>query len=259
MEDTTTQTTPIEATPTVQQEALPAAQDTAIVPTANEREWALEQRKAKALASSPLVPKEYHNNIGSCLIALDMAARTGAPPLMVMQNLYIVHGRPSWSSSFMIAAVNSCGRFTALRYEERGTMGAKDYCLRAVATEKATGEVLAGTWITHAMVDAEGWAKKNGSKWLTMPEQMYRYRAAAFWARAYAPEIAVGLHTAEEMEDIAPVKASPGTVSIRFSPAQMAQAKAEIASGNATAEVIAERYPTLAADQIAELKSVSAQ
>jgi Lar family restriction alleviation protein len=52
--------------------------------------------RAKALANSTLVPQQYQNNLPNCLIALEMAQRIGASPLMVMQNLYIVHGRPGW-------------------------------------------------------------------------------------------------------------------------------------------------------------------
>jgi hypothetical protein len=51
------------------------------------------------------------------------------------------------------------------------------------------------------MANKEGWTKKSGSKWLTMPDQMLIYRAAAFWQRAYAPEISMGFLTKEEIED----------------------------------------------------------
>ena len=37
------------------------------------------------------------------LIAQNMARRMGADLLMVMQNLYVVHGRPGWSAQFLIA------------------------------------------------------------------------------------------------------------------------------------------------------------
>lgn len=220
--------------------------------------FTLAQREAKAWASASMIPQRYQGKLGDCIVALDTAKRMGASPLMVMQHLYVVHGTPSWSSTFLIAAVNSSGRYSSLRYESRGTEGAKDYALRAVATEKSTGEVLPGTWITAAMVEAEGWEKKSGSKWKTMPEQMYRYRAASFWARAYAPELTMGLRTVDEMEDIAePRHAQP--VTMRFSPRQMAEAKAEIASGNATVDEIAERYPTLVSDQLDELRNTTAQ
>ena len=54
------------------------------------------------------------------------------------------------------------------------------------------------------MADKEGWTKKSGSKWLTMPDQMLAYRAAAFWSRIYAPEISMGFITKEEAEDSVP-------------------------------------------------------
>ena len=86
----------------------------------------LAQRAAKCLATSTLVPKEYQGNLSNCIIALNMAQRLGADPLMVMQNLYLVHGRPSWSAQFLIATFNQCGRFEALRYEWRSEKGKKE-------------------------------------------------------------------------------------------------------------------------------------
>jgi hypothetical protein len=171
------------------------------------------QRAAKCLTASCLVPDIYQGEKGlaNAIIALEMANRMGANPLMVMQNLYVVYGRPGWSAQFQIATVNSCGRFSALRYETRPEGAAatdQKYECRAVATEKVTGEKLYGTWITWAMVKGEGWdSRKNKdgkciSKWPTMAEQMFRYRAAAFWTRSYAPEICMGLHTVEEIEDM---------------------------------------------------------
>ena len=43
---------------------------------------------------------------------------------------------------------------------------------------------------------------KNGSKWVTMPEQMMMYRAAAFFARVFCPHALMGLQTAEEVQDV---------------------------------------------------------
>ena len=93
----------------------------------------LSQRIAKMLASSTLVPEQYRavikvkagkdqfgnmtyrdeenpNGLSNCVIALNMANRMGADPLMIMQNLYLIEGRPSWSSQFIMASINSCGR-----------------------------------------------------------------------------------------------------------------------------------------------------
>lgn len=167
----------------------------------------LLQRVAKAFASSSLVPAQYQGNVANCMIALNLARRLNADELMVMQNLYIVHGNPGWSAKFLIACVNSCGRYESLRYEWRGDPGADDYGCRAWTIEKSTGEKLFGAWVDWKMVKAEGWNKKNGSKWLTMPDQMFIYRSAAFWQRGYAPEISMGLSTAEELADVVDVRA----------------------------------------------------
>jgi hypothetical protein len=118
-----------------------------------------------------------------------------------MQNLYVVHGRPGWSAKFLVATFNQCGRFSAVRYEWAGERGKDDWGCRAWATEKATGEKIEGPLITIALAKSEGWYGKSGSKWQTIPELMLMYRAAAWMINTHAPEISMGLNTAEEMHD----------------------------------------------------------
>jgi hypothetical protein len=163
------------------------------------------QRRAKALASSTLIPPQFQGQQGfaNCLVALEIANRMRMSPFVVMQNLHIIHGRPSWSSSFIIAMVNCCGRFSPLRFELSG-QGDSLACY-AVAKDLASGQELKGPIITMAMAKKEGWATKSGSKWLTMPELMIRYRAAAFWGRLYASDLLLGLQTQEEAIDVQPV------------------------------------------------------
>lgn len=162
----------------------------------------LMQRAAKLLASSSLVPKDYQGNMPNCVIALNMAQRIGADPLMVMQNLYIVHGRPGWSSQFLIAAFNQCGRFSAVRYKWSGAEGKDDWSCRAYATERDSMDVIQGPIISIAIAKKEGWFQKSGSKWQSIPELMLMYRAAGWMVRTHAPEIAMGLQTQEELHDV---------------------------------------------------------
>ena len=56
--------------------------------------------------------------------------------------------------------------------------------------------------VDWSLVQAEKWDSKNGSKWRTMPEQMFAYRAATFLARRYCPEVLMGLYTTDELSDI---------------------------------------------------------
>lgn len=166
------------------------------------------QRMAKALSESSLVPQDYRNNIANTMIALEMAQRTGSSPMAVMQNMHVIHGRPSWSSQFVIAALNSCGRFSPLRFRVTGT-GDDETCV-AFAIDKSTGEELEGPAVSIRMAKEEGWYGKNGSKWKTMPQLMLRYRSAKFFGNLYAPDILMGMSTEEEAEDIAPQRPSQG-------------------------------------------------
>jgi len=157
------------------------------------------QRMAKLLTSSDLVPAQFRGNLANAFIALEMAQRTGSSPLAVMQNLHIIHGRPSWSAQFIIAALNSCGRFSPLRFSLTGE--GSDRQAIAWAVERESGERLDGPPVSIAMAKAEGWLSKAGSKWLTMPELMLRYRAATFFGRLYAPDILMGMRSTDELLD----------------------------------------------------------
>ena len=163
----------------------------------------LLQRMATMFSSSTLVPTQFQGkqNFSNCVIALNMAQRLGADPLMVMQNLYVVHGTPSWSSKFMIAMFNQCGRYESIHYEETGEKGTDTQGVIAWAKEKSTGEILKGPEVTIKIAKEEGWYAKNGSKWKTMPDQMLRYRAAAWFIRTTAPELSMGLQTVDEVTD----------------------------------------------------------
>lgn len=175
----------------------------------------LLQRVSKAFAGSVMVPEVYRGNIGNCCIALDMATRLRAAPLLVMQNLYIVHGTPGWSAKFLIATWNQCGRYTSMRYEFTGEPNTEAWTCRAWSTEIATGEKIIGPAVSVGMAKAEGWSTKNGSKWKTMPELMLTYRAAAFLVRTYAPELSMGLQTAEELADVLDARrAADGSFSV---------------------------------------------
>lgn len=226
------------------------------------QQFATAQRMSQLFASSMLVPDTYQTAkiyqdlvgkqhmkpeeaakqagmtaVANCMIALDISARIGASPLMVMQNLVIIYGRPSWSSKFLISTVNTCGRFEPLkfRFTEKGKLGKFNYteyqkqwvdnptgkgyykntpitrefdgtktmdieCV-AYTTAKGSKDVLESSPISLRMAIDEGWYLKNGSKWQTMPRQMLMYRAASFWTSVYAPELSMGMRTVEEAQD----------------------------------------------------------
>lgn len=178
------------------------------------------QRVAKLFASSQLVPDVFKNNDANVVIALEMSHRMGASPLMVMQNLDIIYGRPSFRSTFNIASINACGRFTPLRFVEVGERGKDSWGYYAQATAKVDGFLCRGTTVTMQIAKDEGWIDKKGSKWKTMPELMLQYRAATWWTRMYAPELLMGFQTSDEVIEVA---AAPEAVPAQASEAEQQQ------------------------------------
>lgn len=168
--------------------------------------FGLLQRMARLFNSSTLVPQQFtgDKNFGNCVIALNMAQRLGADPLMVMQNLYVVYGNPSWSSKFLISIFNQCGRFSSIKYRETGKKGTDSQGIIAYAMELVTGEIVEGPEVTIKLAKSEGWFDKKGSKWQTMPDMMLRYRAATWLIRLTAPELSMGLQTQDEVIDVGP-------------------------------------------------------
>ncbi len=162
--------------------------------------FTLAWQQAQALAKSSIIPANFQNRPENVLIAIEQANRLNISPFMVMQNIFIIQGRPSWSSKFLIAMINGSGKFDEeLHYDETSDKNGKPYsCL---AWTKKNGRRVEGVRVDMAMADAEGWTKKNGSKWLTIPGIMLRYRAASFFASLNCPELTLGLYTQEEMID----------------------------------------------------------
>lgn len=199
--------------------ATAAPRDLAIAPGFHSAQgFELLQREARAFMSSSMVPVTFRQwnldretgqlvenseALSNCVIALNMALRMHADPLMVMQNLYIVHGVPAWSAKFLIGLFNTCGRFSTIRY---AFSEKRDSCF-AHCRELSTGERIEGPSVSIAMAKAEGWSDRKGSKWRTMPEVMLVNRAAAFLIRTTAPELSLGLPIRDEAEDIWDVEA----------------------------------------------------
>lgn len=170
----------------------------------------LAYQMAKGLSQSTLVPQQFQNNPANCLIALEQSNRLNISPMAVMQNLYIVQGKPSFSSSFIIGLINASGKYDMeLQFDEEEKDGKPYAC---TCWTELNGRKVTGIKITMDMAEKEGWLKKNGSKWQTMPQVMLRYRAASFFARMNCPELSIGLYSKEELDDFPTQKSNQASL-----------------------------------------------
>ena len=139
-------------------------------------------KMASVLCKADIIPQAYKGKVADTAIAIDMANRMGVSPMMVMQSMFVVKGKPSWSGQACLSFIQA--KFTDVKVIYVGTKGTDDRGCYVKATDK-DGDVLEGTTVTMAMAKAEGWT--SNSKWRNMPEQMLAYRAASFFARVHCP------------------------------------------------------------------------
>ena len=178
----------------------------------NQNSFEFAQRQAKSLCQSQLVPTQYQgqNGLPNCLVALEMSKRMNLSPLVVMQNLNVIHGKPSWSSQFITSNIINCRRFKNFDYIVQGKDESLVVQCQAIRVED--NKLVKGTAVSMRMARQEGWTKNP--KYSSMPELMLRNRAATFFGRQYIPDLLLGVQTSEEVIDIVtePINVSESSV-----------------------------------------------
>lgn len=193
------------------------------------------QRVARLFSESDLVPAIFQGKPANCAVALQMAFRMRVDPMLLMQNMYIIKGRPGIEAKLAIALMNSRGPFAGpLEWRQTGDGAQRQWTCFAI--HRATQRTCEAT-VTWAMVEAEGWSRKDGSKWLTMPDIMGRYRSAMILGRLYCPEVLLGLPSDDELRDSEPTLVV-GESRIERATIPMPQAKALTVVNQETGEVV---------------------
>lgn len=187
---------------------------------------------ARMLKGASLLPAHLKTE-GDIVIALMTAHELGQPVITVIQEVHVVGGRVGFSAKFMLAQLNKSG---LLRRSVQTTATGTGKDMEVSATfEFADGTTHVET-VSMAMAEAEGWTKN--SKYRTDPATMLRWRAIARGIRFTHPEIAMGLYTPEELEDISIADQRPATSSQSNTIEGVIEAKATLAEAAAPADVI---------------------
>jgi hypothetical protein len=153
-------------------------------------------RVARCFSMSGLVPAHFQGKPEACMIALMYAQQLGEHPMLLFQELGVIHGRPITSARFAISRANRSGLLQGpITWVSTGQGDA--LTVTASATLRETGEVLTVAVSMREAV-ADGWTRNT--KYQSIPEQMLRWRAATRLINLYMPEVLFGLGVREEME-----------------------------------------------------------
>jgi hypothetical protein len=177
-------------------ETLPFNGLRALVP----QDFADVQRFAKMFIESPFCPDSMRN-IAACSAAIMMGMEVGLTPMMAMQSIAVINGKPSIWGDGLLALIMASAEFEDIdeKIEGKGEqmvascmvmrVGKKRAVVRTFSVEDAK---LAGLW-------------SKAGPWKSYPQRMLQMRARSWAIRDAFPDVLRGLSSAEEQADVVAV------------------------------------------------------
>lgn len=147
---------------------------------------------ARALAAASLLPRQYQQNPGNVLIAMELGEALGIPAIQAINSIHVIEGKPSASADLMAALVRKAG------HKLRVTVARNP--LHVVATLIRADDPdypFEAEWDEEKAKTAGLIGKGN---WKTYPDQMMRNRAITEVIRMGASDAMYGvIYSPEEL------------------------------------------------------------
>jgi hypothetical protein len=155
-------------------------------------------RFANYVSKSGLAPKGMESP-EAIFVAVQMGMELGISPMMALQNIGVINGRPGVFGDLPLALVRNSGLLEEYREEEIGkpsddTWGFKCTVRRVGCTPKSE---------TFTVADAKRaglWGKAG--PWTQWPKRMLKFRARGFLLRDEFGDVLKGVKTVDELEEM---------------------------------------------------------
>lgn len=178
-----------------------------VVPRSIEEGW----RLATIFAKSNLVPSNFRNKPEDVLVAIQMGAEIGLPPMQALQSIAVINGRPSvWGDGFLALIVSSPLYRDHEEYYE--VDGKRCDGLRPEDWKQDATAAVCSFWRKNRSlpftrrftVSQARTAKLIGKEgpWTAYPDRMLAMRARSWAGRDAFPDLLRGIRTAEEAIDV---------------------------------------------------------
>ena len=151
---------------------------------------------ANYLAESEMVPKNFRNKPGDCLIAMQWGHEVGLPALQALQNIAVINGKPGLYGDAGKAILLSKGCF--IEEDDIAIVQGKSQA-RCKITRPGRPPV-ERTYSLENAKTAGLWNKEG--PWRTSPYRQMAWRAFWFAARDAAADLLKGMNGIEEIIDL---------------------------------------------------------
>ena len=175
------------------------------------------QAMAEAMATARItVPKHLVGSPGDCLAIVMQAAQWQMNPYAVAQKTHVVNGELGYESQLVNAVVSNSSLLDGrIEYQWdgdwKGVNGKADKSDERACTVscRLKGESMPRVLrVSMAQVGEV----RNSPLWVSDPRQQLAYLATKRWARLHAPDVLLGVYTADELQDAVERNMGPAEV-----------------------------------------------
>jgi hypothetical protein len=150
---------------------------------------------ANTLSQSSLIPDALQGSATDTFVVLLTGHDLGITAMQALRGLSVIKGKPTMSADLLVALCRRSPDCEFFRLVETTATGATYETKR-----KGEPEPMRISWDIETAKRAGLWGSHTWSKY---PRAMFRARTSAELARAMYPEVALGLYTFDEGEEIA--------------------------------------------------------
>ena len=168
---------------------------------------------SEVMASSKMtVPKHLQGNAGDCMAIVMQASQWKMNPFAVAQKTHIVNGNLGYEAQLVAAVINSSGVVSdRFGFEWKGDWDRYDGNSPDKNLEKSLTVIVSATIKGEVeprklMVSMSQATVRNSPLWKSDPKQQLAYLAQKKWARLFAPDVILGVYSADEFEDAPKMK-----------------------------------------------------
>ena len=152
-------------------------------------------RYAEALSAAGLLPDSFRGQPANVLLGMELAGALDLAPIVVINELAVIGGKPSFSAKFMRSLVRRAGHRVREFYADGVAR-----CVIVRADDPEWEHV--ATWDEAKARQHDYWGKGH---WRKNPELMLKNRALSECAREACPEVLGGVsYTPDEVADFVP-------------------------------------------------------
>lgn len=167
----------------------------AIVPNDLDSAW----RIANVVVKSGMAPAGLQS-AEKCMVAIMHGLEVGMPPMMAVQSIAVINGRPSIFGDGALGLCQSSGLMEWYKERYEGEEGKDDYLAYCQVKRKGDQEIKTAKFSIADAKRAGLWGKSG--PWTQYWPRMLKMRARAFALRDGFSDVLRGLHIIEEAQDI---------------------------------------------------------